>query len=201
MVANFFSILRIALIPFVLHSLKRDVTGVPTTALILLLVAILSDAADGYAARRFDQISLIGKILDPVADKLLIGSAGFALVWWYGFPLWLMGMLTCRDLVILASGLHLLWTRRIVIPANRFGKYTTVCMATAGVCHLIPVPESIRNPLLYMAAVLIAVSSVSYIRTLYNLHTTPADTLTVPQTTLSKQISAIPQQDSSKRSA
>jgi CDP-diacylglycerol--glycerol-3-phosphate 3-phosphatidyltransferase len=191
MLANFFSILRIALIPFILYYLKKDANSLPLTALILLLVAILSDAADGYAARRFGQGSLMGSVLDPLADKLLIASAGFALVWWYNFPLWLMGMLACRDLAILAAGLYLLRTRSPIIPANRFGKYTTVCMATLSICYLTPVPLVFRDPLLYLAAVLIVISSVLYLRALYTHCST-----STPIATHHTQ-----QSDSSKRTA
>ena len=108
-----------------------------------------------------------GKILDPLADKLVLGSLGLGLVCWRGFPLWLVLLLLVRDVVILAVGLYL-WRRQgLVIPANRLGKHTTVCMGLLVQSYVLPVPEYTRPLLTGAAVLLILISSASYGRLLY----------------------------------
>lgn len=160
--ANLLSALRIALIPFLVYSLWRDGQALSATTLGLLLVAGLSDVADGYVARRWGQVSTTGQILDPVADKLVLGSLGLALVCWRDFPLWLLLLLLARDAAILAVGLYL-WRRRgLVIPANRLGKYTTLCMGLTVFSYVLPAQEYLRQLFTGTAALLIIASSTAY---------------------------------------
>ncbi|MBI2502713.1 MAG: CDP-alcohol phosphatidyltransferase family protein [Candidatus Latescibacteria bacterium] len=160
--ANLLSALRIVLIPFLLHSLWRDGQTLSWTTLGLGLLAGFSDVADGYVARRWGQITTLGQILDPVADKLLLGSLGLGLVCWRDFPLWLVLLLLARDAVILAVGLSLLYRRGLVIPASRLGKYTTLCMGLAVLSYVLPVPAAARQVLVCAAALLVLASSAGY---------------------------------------
>lgn len=173
MAANLLSALRIALIPFLLHSLWRDGQALSWTTLGLGLLAGLSDVADGYVARRWGQVSTTGQILDPVADKLMLASLGLGLVCWRGFPLWLVLLLLARDLVILGVGLYLWRRRHLVIPASRLGKYTTLCMGLAVFSYVLPAPAAARLVLVGGAALLILASSAGYWRLLRTTYATP----------------------------
>ncbi len=168
--ANSLSLLRIALLPFLLYSLWRDGDSTSWPTLGLLLLAGATDAADGYVARRLGQISTLGRILDPVADKLLLGRLGVALVCWRGFPAWLVALLVIRDVAILLAGLLLLRTRGLVISASRLGKYTTACMVLAVLSYVAPAPALVRKTFVWAAAGLILASSIGYARLLYNIH-------------------------------
>ena len=160
--ANLLSASRVFLIPFLLYSLRRDGQAFSWPTFGLLLLAAATDIADGYVARRWGQISNAGKILDPLADKLVLGSLGLGLVCWRGFPLWLVLLLIARDLVILVVGLYLWKRRNLVIPANRLGKHTTVCMGLLILSYVLPVPELFRQLLTGAAVLLILASSLSY---------------------------------------
>jgi CDP-diacylglycerol--glycerol-3-phosphate 3-phosphatidyltransferase len=168
--ANSLSLLRIALLPFLLYSLWRDGDSSSWPTLGLLLLAGATDAADGYVARRLGQTSELGKVLDPVADKLLLGSLGVALVCWRGFPAWLAALLIARDAAILLAGLLLWRSRGLVIPASRLGKCTTACMVLAVLSYVAPAPASLREALVWAAAALILASSIGYVRLLYNVY-------------------------------
>ena len=161
MVANFLSVLRVLLIPFLLHFIAQGPTA-QLQAVLLLLLAGATDIGDGWVARRYNQVSRLGKILDPLADKIFLACLLGGLVLWRDFPLWLLGMLFVRDLGIVLVGGLLLRSQGLVIAANRWGKYTTLCMALTAFSYVIEAPTSLRTGLGLAAAALIVVSSLSY---------------------------------------
>ena len=70
---NLLAIFRILILPFIFYFLAQDTHSGLIVALVLIALAVGSDVLDGYAARRLNQITDLGKILDPVADKLGLG--------------------------------------------------------------------------------------------------------------------------------
>jgi len=103
-VANQLTMLRMALVPlFVLLTLGSEFTW----ALVVFVVAGLTDALDGYVARHANQSTRLGAMLDPVADKLLAGSAYVVLTWssvvHCTLPVWLTITLLFRDAMILVG--------------------------------------------------------------------------------------------------
>lgn len=161
MLANFLSVLRVLLIPFLLYCIAQGPTA-QGPAVLLLLIAGATDIGDGWVARRYNQVSSLGKILDPLADKIFLACLLSGLVLWREFPLGLLGLLFVRDLAIVLVGGLLLRSRGLVIAANRWGKYTTLCMALTALSYLLETPASLRTGLSMAAAVLIVVSSASY---------------------------------------
>jgi len=148
--ANKITIVRIAMIPaFVLmaiyygQSIQR---GAPEewqrfTAIVLFLVAAVSDGLDGYVARRYNQRSALGVILDPIADKGLLLSAIITLSisnWSeadpeYGrFPLWFPVLVITRDIVIVVGSvvLHVL-NGKVQVRPSWTGKVATVLQMAA----------------------------------------------------------------------
>jgi len=97
MVPNLICLLRIALaVPIVW--LLADARYEPT--LVLFLIAALSDGLDGYLAKSFNWETDFGKVLDPLADKLLLVSVFITLAWLGQVPVWLAVVVVARDLVI-----------------------------------------------------------------------------------------------------
>ena len=99
-IPNFITIFRFLLVPAVVLSLLSGDVG---WALAFFAVAGLSDAADGFIARRFDQRSELGAYLDPVADKLLLVSVFLVLGFMGELPLWLVVAAVSRDGLIVAA--------------------------------------------------------------------------------------------------
>ena len=87
-------------IPIVVLLLKKSFGW----AIILFAVAGISDALDGYLAKRYNWYSRLGSILDPLADKLLLISSFVALTWLGLIPLWLTTVVIARDLIIVVGG-------------------------------------------------------------------------------------------------
>ena len=104
-----------------------------------------TDIGDGWVARRYNQVSRLGKILDPLADKIFLACLLGGLVYWGSFPLWLLGMLFVRDLGIVLVGGLLLRSQGLVIAANRWGKYTTLCMALAAFSYVLEAPDKLAQ--------------------------------------------------------
>ncbi len=102
MLPNLITFVRLALIPVVAYALA---THAYALALPIFLVAALSDAADGYIARRFNLTSRLGAALDPIADKLNVLTATLLLAWQGLLPIWLAAAIVLRDVVIVAGAL------------------------------------------------------------------------------------------------
>lgn len=100
-------------------------------ALVLLIASGISDWADGKIARATGQISRLGQILDPIADRLYIAAALLGLALRGIIPWWLVGLLVARD-VLLAALLPALRKRGLVgLPVHFLGKAATFCLLYA----------------------------------------------------------------------
>lgn len=120
---NLLSLVRILLIPvFVGLILNR---GTEAAGLILLAAVVATDWVDGYLARATGQVSNLGKILDPVADRLALTAALVAIVVRDAFPLWAALLVIVRDGLILVAGLVLLLRYRIRLDVRWIGKAAT----------------------------------------------------------------------------
>lgn len=132
---NALTLLRILLTPAVGLFVARDEMG---AALPLLSVAALTDAADGYLARRWRAASCLGAYLDPIADKLLAATVFAGLAWAGRLPWWLAGLVLGRDLLILACAAWALSRTRIRrFPPSLWGKVSTVLQFALGIACLV----------------------------------------------------------------
>jgi cardiolipin synthase (CMP-forming) len=134
--ANKITILRILLIPFfvveLIYYVRSGNEAHRLAALLCFAIAAILDGVDGYIARRYHQISELGKILDPLADKLLLVSSIVTLSFNHGnflgqIPLWLTGTIIGRDLLLVFGYIVIQHTVGTVIMRPRFlGKCSTV---------------------------------------------------------------------------
>ena len=128
-IPNVLSFLRIALIPvFVALIVDRDTTR---AGLVLFVIVVATDWVDGALARATGQVSDLGKILDPVADRLAIAAGLIALVIVDAFPLWAALLILIRDVGVLIAGLVLLSKRRTRIDVRYIGKVATFALMTS----------------------------------------------------------------------
>lgn len=126
---NALSAARILLIPaFVWLIVDRDTTF---TGLLLFGAVVCTDWLDGYVARRTGQVSELGKMLDPTADRLAIAAGLVALIVRGAFPLWAALLILVRDVAILIVGVMLLVTRKVRIEVRFVGKVATFSLVVA----------------------------------------------------------------------
>jgi cardiolipin synthase len=160
---NLVSLLRVALTPVMAYLLWR---GDNTSALVclgLMIVAGISDGLDGYLARRLNQVTQLGLVLDPLADKVMAAVLVIALIWFRGFPLWLALIIVGRDILILLAGLLLLRGQKLLVPSNLAGKYAFAAIAVLISSYVIRFPFGMQMTT-YAVVILIALSVVQYAR-------------------------------------
>ena len=154
-IPNILTILRLALLPFILIELSagRRETGLP-----LLIFSGSTDMIDGYLARRFHWESKLGGILDPIADKLLLVCMFLALGLDGSIPWWLVSIVIGRD-VLLLVGAACLFRRLKSFPPSKLGKWSTIIQ---GVTVLVVLFHIWPWPFFIATAAITVVSGVHY---------------------------------------
>ena len=118
---NALTLLRIFLVPFLVVVLLTKFDGRETVGLIIFLTAVATDFLDGWLARRRGEITTLGALLDPIADKLLISAAFISLVELGLAPAWMVVVVIGREFAV--SGLRSIASGRgVVIAASVWGK-------------------------------------------------------------------------------
>jgi cardiolipin synthase len=121
-VPNVLSFIRLALVPVFLCLV---IAGDYLVALIILVFSSLSDYLDGVIARRFGQITRLGQLLDPAADRLFIFAALIGLAVGEIIPWWLVSVIVGRDVVLLIVGILLANVGYGPLPVHHLGKVAT----------------------------------------------------------------------------
>ncbi|MDP8961797.1 MAG: CDP-alcohol phosphatidyltransferase family protein, partial [Actinomycetota bacterium] len=101
------------------------VSGREGRALVVLVIVSWSDWIDGYVARRFNQVSRIGRLLDPISDRLLVAVVGIALIVGGILPLWAVLVVLARDAFMLTGVALLLARGKTPPPVTDLGKTAT----------------------------------------------------------------------------
>jgi cardiolipin synthase (CMP-forming) len=127
-IPNFLSFLRIALVPVFLWFLLEEMF---ISAITVLALAGLTDFLDGFLARKLNQITKLGKMLDPVADRLYIFATLLALSATGYVPWWLSGLVILRDLLMLISLPVLASVGHRSLPVHYLGKASTFALLYA----------------------------------------------------------------------
>ncbi|MFW2331300.1 MAG: CDP-diacylglycerol--glycerol-3-phosphate 3-phosphatidyltransferase [Nitrospinota bacterium] len=132
---NKLTLFRIFLVPLILVFLISPSVGSSIMAAIVFLVAAITDWLDGHLARVTNQVTLLGKLLDPIADKILILAALAPLVELGRISAWILVVIIGRDITI--SGLRMIASSQgITIAASATGKYKMIC-EVVGIIFLI----------------------------------------------------------------
>lgn len=137
-----------------------------TEALLLGILAVLTDLADGYIARKMNQISEYGKIIDPIADKVFVGVSALCLVARGSLPIWFVVAIIARDIIILLGGLYAKSKIHFVIPSNYIGKATVIVIASV-MCAALFGFTSIVQIGSYFALAMMLISLFSYGRGMF----------------------------------
>lgn len=163
-VPNILTVARMCLVPVFVALLM---TGNPIPAGIIFIIASLTDTLDGYLARKNNQITVFGKFMDPLADKLLVCSALICMVELGTIPAWIVIVIVGRDFII--SGFRLVAAERgVVIAAGFWGKLKTVVQMVMCILLIFPftgIIHTIGIVLMWAALALTIISLVDYLYT------------------------------------
>jgi cardiolipin synthase len=169
-IPNGITLIRLALTPFFVLGV---VEGNYRFALVIFVVAGLSDGLDGLLARLLGMRSLFGTYLDPIADKVLLVTAYIALTWpkegFVTIPIWLTVMALSRDfLIVLVALLMYLGAGVREFRPSLWGKTTTVVHIATIVLVLLAnlgrIPDPVLLSAFYLALALTVVSGIDYVR-------------------------------------
>ena len=159
---NAITIARIICAPIFLWLLLADAGadgGLRWAAAILFIVAIATDGIDGYIARKYNIVSDLGKLLDPIADKALTGLAFVGLSILGELPWWITIVVLVREIGITVYRFAVLRDR--VIPASRGGKIKTVLQAVAVTLALFPLWNVVGEGMHWVNGVLMTAATVA----------------------------------------
>ena len=172
---NALTVVRIFLVPLLVVVLltqgpQREMFGVAKEliAAAIFAIASITDWLDGYLARRRRQVTWLGQVLDPIADKLLTSAAFISLVQLGLAPAWMVALIIGREFAI--TGLRsLAYTKGITIPASQLGKIKMASQVTAILLLILgwrPMPwlAPIGYAALWVVMLTAVISAVDYYR-------------------------------------
>lgn len=170
--ANKLTVLRIILVPVFMLFLMLNPTNPAyvITALVIFAAASLTDTLDGYIARNYNMVTDFGKLMDPLADKMLTTAAFLGLMSFGRASVWAVMLILTREFIV--SGIRLVAAGRgDIIAASVWGKMKTIFQMVAiitAIIMLLPIcppetAEMITNILVWLSAVVTVISGADYV--------------------------------------
>ena len=117
-ISNVLSASRILLMAPVVYFFLSPMEHNREYAVLFTLLAVTTDALDGYFARLFHQESELGKVIDPLADKIGVGIVVVLLLIFGDIPLWFALLVLCRDIIIFFGGLYIRKRTGMILPSS-----------------------------------------------------------------------------------
>jgi len=164
---NRITLFRIAIIPALFFLLLSPGRNGSLAIAILFVMAALTDVLDGYLARKYEIVTVMGKFLDPIADKLIVNTAMILMIPIGRIPAWIVAVIIIRDFAI--DGIRAIASSEgLVIQASKLGKQKTLCQIFAVSALMIHYPflgvdaHVVGTVILYLALVLSVYSGMDY---------------------------------------
>jgi cardiolipin synthase (CMP-forming) len=172
-ISNLITLSRFVLLAFILFFLINNQFIVSS---IFIIGIWLSDLIDGYVARKRDEVSDLGKVLDPIADKVSIFCICIVLLLKGLLPFWFIAIIIVRDILIVCGGFYLKRRRNVIVQSNTIGKFSVFLIGftllfiiiSAGLGSRFPyseysvIWELISNVLIFISLVMVTISLFSY---------------------------------------
>ncbi len=158
-IANRLTLFRLLLVPVFTFAVLLDVPGGSYIGAVVFAIASITDGLDGYLARTRQEVTKFGKLMDPIADKLLITAALLCLVQLHQISAWAALLIIGREFAV--SGLRMIAASEgEIISASKWGKAKTVCQIIAVLALLLQLPWA--NHFLWFTVVVTVISGVAY---------------------------------------
>ena len=161
-VPNVLTMVRILAVPVLVVALLDETPDGDVIAAAVFALAALTDGLDGYIARRREEVTTFGKLMDPLADKLLVIAALISLVSLDRLAAWIAMVIIARELAV--TGLRSVAAERgVVIAASWLGKAKTLVQIAAIICLIAFDPSPLWvDVLLYVAVAVTVISGADY---------------------------------------
>jgi CDP-diacylglycerol--glycerol-3-phosphate 3-phosphatidyltransferase len=167
--ANIITIVRIVMVPFVLVILLTEMQNKEIIAFAIFVIAAVTDSLDGYIARKFNEVSDLGKFLDPLADKLLVSAALIALVYLQEVETWVAAIIIMREFFISAFRFYFLINNASFsasVPAKLKTTFQIVALSILIIYRKLPFADHLfilGTVVLYVAVFLTVYSGAEYV--------------------------------------
>jgi CDP-diacylglycerol--glycerol-3-phosphate 3-phosphatidyltransferase len=167
--ANIITIIRIIMVPFFLVILLTEMQNKEFFAFAIFVIAAVTDSIDGYVARRYNQVSDLGKFLDPIADKLLVTAALIALVYLQEVETWVAAIIILRELFISIFRFYYLVNNNSFsasIPAKLKTTFQIIALSILIIYRKLPFANYLHllgTAVLYFAVFLTVYSGAEYV--------------------------------------
>jgi CDP-diacylglycerol--glycerol-3-phosphate 3-phosphatidyltransferase len=166
-IPNWITVSRLLGLPLLFLWLPSPDTSTRWWGVAIFLLAASTDWLDGYLARKLDQVTELGKFLDPLVDKLLVLGPLLILVGWQVVPAWAVGIILARELTIAGWRVNpQLASQTEIAGANNWGKVKTISQIAAIAILLAPLPDpypQIGLIVFWLAVILTVISGLIYV--------------------------------------
>lgn len=165
-VSNLLSLLRLLLaIPFIILFAYWNTPGISQVIILLVIFATITDILDGYLARKLNQITEFGKIIDPLADKIVMATVLIGILSNNLLPLYYFILVILRDLLILFGGIYIAKKTGFVLPSNIVGKITVLIIGFVILLTLLGLDFNslIFKVIYYLSIIMIFLSLIVYL--------------------------------------
>jgi len=169
---NVITLLRVTIIPVLFFLLLSPGRNGSLIIAGLFILAALTDLLDGYLARKYEIVTVMGKFLDPIADKLIVNTAMILMIPIGRISAWIVAIIIIRDFVV--DGIRAIsQSEGFVIQASKLGKRKTLCQIFAVSALMIHYPflgadaHVVGTVILYIALVLSVSSGIDYLIKFY----------------------------------
>ncbi len=170
-ISNGLSLLRVLLVAPVVLLLGSSSDAGRVVLVLCIVFAALTDLLDGWLARKFGQVTELGKIIDPLADKISVGIVGAALALTGRIPPWYIFLVVGRDMVILAGGVYIRQRLRFTLQSTTLGKWavTSVAVYILFVAMLRDQVLYVDGIFLFLSTLMLILSFVVYARRFFSI--------------------------------
>lgn len=168
-ISNVTSASRIVFVLPAAYCLTTDFPHHREWAVFFIVIASFTDFLDGYLARRLHQVTDVGKIIDPLADKIGIGIIALCLLLVGDIPLWYFVVVLGRDALIFIGGVYINRRKGIVPQSNMAGKIAVNVIALALLLSIYRTPslEVVFSGMIWLSIVSMVVSLAIYVKRLF----------------------------------
>jgi len=139
-IPNLLTMVRFLLIPLFVYFFFSQHQYSLEIAVTVFILSGITDTLDGYFARRLNQITRLGIVLDPLADKIMLITVLASVTISNNIPVWIIAVVALKELLMIVGAIFLYNERDIVIPANIFGKISTILSYIAILAVLFELP-------------------------------------------------------------
>ena len=169
-IPNFLSLVRLGLAPLFALTFFSSSPNAHTWAALVYALAFATDIADGYIARKLNMITKLGRILDPMADKLMTFTVIICVALDGVIPMWAVAVFFCKEALMALGGLLMYRRVRDVNPANWWGKASTgVFFVVLAALVLFPIPRPWSTAMISFALCLTVAALIRYARDVQKL--------------------------------